>query len=72
MTTVLFVNYRLVETKSNQEVWKDNILSQYDAKFEAASYGVERAKKANEGAVRNNLSQLIKKLSDILSKLNKK
>jgi len=66
MTAVLFVNYRLIETQSNKELWEESILSQYDAEFKEAFVGVERAKKANEGAVRDNLTQLLNKLSDIL------
>jgi biopolymer transport protein ExbD len=69
MTSILFVNYILIENKSSRELWKENILSQYDAKFEEASYGPERAKKANEGAVRDNLTQLVKKLSNVISQL---
>jgi hypothetical protein len=71
-TSILFVNYRLIETTSDKEVWKENILSQYDAKFEEAFLGNVRAKKANEAAVRDNLTRLIKKLSNVLSKLNEK
>jgi len=72
ITSTLFINYKLVEAKSSRELWKENILSQYDAKFEEAPYGALRAQKANEGAVRDNLTQLIKKLSSILSQLQKK
>jgi len=67
--SILFVNYRLIEADSGKEVWKENILSQYDAKWDEA---VNLAKKANEESVRDNFTQLIKKLSNVLSKLNKK
>lgn len=68
ITSTLFVNYKLIEDKSNRELCKENILSQYDAKHTTfKEIGVERAKRANEGAVRNNLSQLVKKLSNIIS-----
>lgn len=70
--SILFVNYRLIEADSGKEVWKENILSQYGVKFKEALFGLDRAKMANEGAVRDNLTQLIKKLSNVLSKLNKK
>lgn len=68
MTTTLFVNYKLIEDKSNRELWKENILSRYDETY----YGMTRAQKANEGAVRNNLSQLVKRLSNIFSLLEQK
>ena len=68
-TSTLFVNYILIEEKSSRELWKENILSQYDAKFEEAFFAAERAKKANEGAVRDNLTQLVKKLSNVISQL---
>ena len=68
-STILFVNYRLIEADSGKEVWRENILSQYDVKWYE---GVNLPKKAFEGTVRDNLTQLIKKLSNVLSKLNKK
>ncbi len=68
MTTTLFVNYKLIEDKSNRELWKENILSRYDETY----YGMTRAQKANEGAVRDNLSQLVKKLSNVISQLEQK
>ncbi len=68
-TSTLFINYRLIEADSGKEVWKENILSQYDAKWLEA---VNLAKKGNEETVRDNFTQLIKKLSNVLSKHNKK
>lgn len=65
ITSSLFVKYSLIETKSNQEIWKENIYSQYEADFEEAALGQDRATKANEGAVRENLNKLLIKLSDI-------
>lgn len=59
---ILFVNYRLLDSRLNQEIWKENILSQYDAN------SLELATGANEGAVRDNLTQLVKKLSQVLSR----
>ncbi len=76
ITSILFVNYRLIEADSGKEVWKENILSQYDVKFKEAFFiapgGPDAKAKADEGTVRDNLTQLIKKLSNVLSKLNKK
>ncbi len=64
IASTLSINYRLIEADSGKEVWKENILSQYNTS--------KGAKQANEGTVRYNLTQLIKKLSNVLSKLNKK
>lgn len=66
-TATLFVNYRLLELPSNQEIWKENLLSRYMAEFEESFVGVERRRKANEGAVRENLNQLVERLSQVLS-----
>jgi hypothetical protein len=66
LTAILFVNYRLVESSSQREVWKENLLSTYVAKVEESLYGVERGRRANEGVVRENLRQLVEKLSQAL------
>jgi S-adenosylmethionine:diacylglycerol 3-amino-3-carboxypropyl transferase len=58
ITSTLFVNYKLVETTTNQEVWKENIFSQYEAKFDVAFYGQTRLKRAQERVVQDNLTQL--------------
>jgi len=68
INSTLFVKYRLLETKSNREIWKENIYSQYEAEYEEASLGQDRATKASEGAVRENLNLLLVKLSDVVSK----
>ena len=67
ITSTLFVKYRLIETKSNQEIWKENVYSQYEAENEEAWLGQDRATKANEGAVRENLKLLLRKLSDVFN-----
>ncbi len=77
ITSTLFINYRLIEADSGKEVWKENILSQYDVKSKESFFpilfgGPNAPAKANEGTVRDNLTQLIKKLSNVLSKHNKK
>ncbi len=73
LASILFVNYRLIEADSGKEVWKENILSQHDARLSLEAFTViGRVKKAKEGSVRDNLTQLIKKLSNVLSTLNKK
>lgn len=70
MSVILFVHYELTDTKSDQNVWEESIISQYDAKFEEAFSGDVRARKAHEGAVRDNLSKLLLKLSEVLEKQN--
>jgi hypothetical protein len=61
LVATLFVHYKLTEIKSQKELWKESILSQYrEASF--TLHGV-RSRKAKEGVVRENLSQLLKKLA---------
>jgi hypothetical protein len=62
----LFVHYRLVETKTNQTIWTENIFSQNDA------FGANQGKDAIEGSARDNLAQLIRKLSEIFAQQNRK
>jgi len=56
----LFINYRLIETKSGREVWKENLYSQGSAGLDRGLY-----KGAYEEAVRNNLAQLAGKLANL-------
>jgi hypothetical protein len=65
----LFVNYRLIEMGSDRDIWKENLLSHYTAMSGEAGLGVERMKKALEGAARDNLSQLVRKLVTLLEPL---
>ncbi len=70
-SVTLFVHYRLFETKTNKELWRESILSKYDtdiSKKDASDQGAGE----NEGAVRDNLTQLLKKLADFMNKLNKR
>ena len=62
----LFVHYSLIESKTNQVVWTENMFSQNDA------FGANQGRDVLEGAARNNLAQLVKKLADILSQQNRK
>jgi hypothetical protein len=61
IVATLFVHYELTKIKSQKKVWTESILSQY----REASFGFpgESQRKANEGVVRENLSQLLKKLA---------
>ena len=56
---------------SDTEIWKENLLSHYRAEFKEAVLGVDRMREALEGAARDNLSQLVSKLSDVLIKSKK-
>ena len=67
MIATVFVRYKLTDTKEGKTVWSENILSQHIPLFSEAFLGPVRARKANEGAVRDNLTQLVKKLSEILA-----
>ena len=69
INATLFVNYRLIEICSDTEIWKENLLSHYTAKVKEVFYGAERARIAIAGAVRDNLTQLVRKLSYVLIKL---
>ncbi len=62
----LLVHYSMVETKTNQAIWTENIFSQNDA------FGANQGKDAIEGAARDNLTQLIRKLAEILTQQNRK
>jgi len=68
---VLFVNYRIVD-RSGQELWKENLLSVIDlARAQKESSGYSTAfqiiRIAKEAAAKDNLTQLVKKLSQALT-----
>lgn len=60
INVILFVHYSLVDNKVNKVIWKESIVSQYDTYGGEPTNGVE-------GAVRDNLSQLLTKLSQVAS-----
>lgn len=64
-TLLLFVNYRLTDLGSGKELWKENLLSQYEVTGTEVFAGLERLKRAQEGAVKDNLTRLVKKLSQV-------
>jgi hypothetical protein len=53
-TSILHVNYRLVEVASNRIVWTDNVVSHQDSGIGLSS--------ANEAAVRTNLTRMLKEM----------
>jgi len=71
VTLVLFVNYRLVD-RSGQEVWQENFLSLNDVMSEVTRGDEESPhdwwKRTKEGAAKDNLTQLVKKLSQVVTR----
>jgi len=63
MTVSLVVKYKLVELGTGQVVWEKQIFSEYTATISDALAGSTRLRKANEGAVRRNLAQLLGELT---------
>ncbi len=59
MTVTATVAYRLIERSTNKEVFTRTLAVPYTAPFSAAFLGSERLKLANEGAMRENIRQLI-------------
>jgi len=66
MSATLMVHYELFQSGADESIWAENVFSQYEAAFEESYYGVKRAQKANEGAVRDNLKQLTETLATFL------
>jgi len=62
---VLFVHYSLTDTVSKETVWKEGIVSQYNG------YGGDLTA-VLEGAVRANLTNLLQKISQVLSSASAK
>jgi len=63
MTAVLDARYRLIEAWSQKKLWEDRILTIYDADLGEGLYGLTRARAALEGAVRENLKEIVKRLA---------
>ena len=59
MTASCQVDYTLRDVKQNKIVYKDAILASYTAKLGEAFLGMERLKKATEGAAKANIQKLI-------------
>ena len=53
-TSILHVNYRLVEVASNSVIWTANVVSHQDSGIDLSS--------ANEAAVRTNLTRMLKEM----------
>ena len=64
MTSTLSVKYTMTELATGEKVWQEDIASKYTAKLTSCCIGSIRLNKANEGAVRENIKQLVDKLAE--------
>lgn len=64
-TSVMVVEYWLIETKNNKEIWRQGFNSRHKVTLAEAFSGATRTLKAQEGSVRKNLTQLIETLSSL-------
>lgn len=62
MTVTSTVAYTLVERASGKTVWQKTLAVPYTAKVSDAFVGTERLRLANEGTIRQNITQLIGEL----------
>jgi hypothetical protein len=62
MTVTATVQYSLVERTTGKEVFSRTLSTPYTAAWNASFLGAERLKLANEGAIRENIKQLIETL----------
>jgi hypothetical protein len=63
MTVKMEVSYTLVDTQTNKPVWSQNVASSYTAGGGDAFVGTTRLRLANEGAARDNISQVLQAIS---------
>ena len=66
LTSTWAVQYRIVDLESGETIFDENVTQSFTAVFSTAFYGLERARLANEGAIRNNIHAFIKLLVDKL------
>ena len=67
----LFVQYVLFDNKKRKTLWRRIIFSEYGAKLGKEYVDNERIKMSYEAAVRDNLTQLVPELSDVLASQKK-
>lgn len=60
------VKYRVTERATKRPVLEELVVSAYTATMSDAWYGVERLRLANEGSIRDNIAEFIKRLSERL------
>lgn len=65
MTVDLVVRYQLIDRNSGSDVFNDRIVSSYRAGVGEAFVGAKRLRKANEGAVRENIKQLLQQIDGL-------
>ena len=65
MTATLLVRYILKNGADGTQIWTKDIISKYTATVGEAFVGATRLKKANEGAVRENIKSLIDELAKL-------
>lgn len=64
LTVRMSTNWILTD-KSGKEIWKDSIVSSYEAKFGEALMGTTRMARANEGAARASIQEGLEKISKL-------
>ncbi len=67
MRSVFKVDYRIVDSWTEKELWQQRVVSTYDAPLSEALYGVSRVRKAHEGSVRKNIQSLLAQLSEFVA-----
>lgn len=65
MTVNMVVRYRLTDRATGESVLDQRIASTYKAGFGEALVGTARLRKANEGAVRENLKLLLERMDEL-------
>lgn len=62
MTVIAQVRYQIVERRTNKIIFNQVISTPFTATVSDAFVGVERLRLANEGAIKTNIEELIKKI----------
>jgi len=65
MTVDLVVRYQLIDRRTGSDVFNDKVVSSYRAGVGDAFVGTKRLRKANEGAVRENIKQLLQQIDGL-------
>lgn len=63
LTVKLEVEYTLVDTQSNQSVWRKSVVGEHTAGASEAFAATTRLRLANEGAARQNIQKMIEEVS---------
>ena len=64
---LFLVRYELTDIQAGEEVWSENIFSHYELSVQDVYIGWERIADVHEGAIRDNINQLIGKLGSTLA-----